>query len=219
MTASIIDGRAAAAAVTEKVATEARRLKAEAGVVPGLAVVLVGSDPASEVYVGAKGKKAEELGFKSIQHTLPATTSQVDLLALVAKLNRDPAVHGILVQFPLPDHLDQTAVVEAIAPQPTDRFLEIGAGPGVLTTRLAARARSVSAVELDDLILTLNRVLGLTLVLVTHELPSILKIARRCIMLDKETQSIIATGDPRELREDVSDPRVHQFFNRLPKES
>lgn len=116
MTASIIDGRAAAAAVTEKVATEARRLKAEAGVVPGLAVVLVGSDPASEVYVGAKGKKAEELGFKSIQHTLPATTSQVDLLALVAKLNRDPAVHGILVQFPLPDHLDQTAVVEAIAP-------------------------------------------------------------------------------------------------------
>jgi methylenetetrahydrofolate dehydrogenase (NADP+) / methenyltetrahydrofolate cyclohydrolase len=116
MAASIIDGRAVAAGITGMVAAETRRLKAEAGIVPGLAVVLVGSDPASEVYVSAKGKKAEELGFKSIQHTLPATTSQVDLQALVANLNRDPAVHGILVQFPLPGHLDQTAVVEAISP-------------------------------------------------------------------------------------------------------
>ncbi len=84
--------------------------------VPGLAVVLVGSDPASEVYVAAKGRKAEELGFRSVQHTLPATTGEAELLALVEALNRDPAIHGILVQFPLPGHLDQTKVVEAIAP-------------------------------------------------------------------------------------------------------
>jgi methylenetetrahydrofolate dehydrogenase (NADP+)/methenyltetrahydrofolate cyclohydrolase len=116
MAANIIDGRAVAAGITSLVAAETRRLQAEAGIVPGVAVILIGSDPASEVYVRAKGRKAEELGFKSIQHTLPATTSQFDLLALVAKLNGDPEVHGILVQFPLPAHLDQTVVVETIAP-------------------------------------------------------------------------------------------------------
>jgi phospholipid/cholesterol/gamma-HCH transport system ATP-binding protein len=102
----------------------------------------------------------------------------------------------------------RAAIARAMALEPDLLFLD----------EPSAGLDPVSAVELDDLILTLNRVLGLTLVLVTHELPSILKIARRCIMLDKETQSIIATGDPRELREDVSDPRVHQFFNRLPRE-
>jgi methylenetetrahydrofolate dehydrogenase (NADP+)/methenyltetrahydrofolate cyclohydrolase len=116
MAANIIDGRAVAAGITSLVAAETRRLQAEAGIAPGLAVILIGNDPASEVYVRAKGRKAEELGFKSIQHTLPATTSQFDLLALVAKLNGDPEVHGILVQFPLPAHLDQTVVVETIAP-------------------------------------------------------------------------------------------------------
>jgi phospholipid/cholesterol/gamma-HCH transport system ATP-binding protein len=74
----------------------------------------------------------------------------------------------------------------------------------------------VSSVELDELILTLNRVLGLTVVLVTHELPSIFKIAKRCIMLDQVSQTIIAVGDPRELRDTSADPRVHAFFNRLP---
>ena len=114
--ARLIDGRAVAAEVTAKVAAEAQRLTTEAGVVPGLAVVLVGSDPASEVYVAAKGRKAEELGFRSVQHTLPAATGEAELLALVETLNRDPAIHGILVQFPLPGHLDQTKVVEAITP-------------------------------------------------------------------------------------------------------
>jgi phospholipid/cholesterol/gamma-HCH transport system ATP-binding protein len=102
----------------------------------------------------------------------------------------------------------RAAIARAMALEPDLLFLD----------EPSAGLDPVSAVELDELILTLNRVLGLTLVLVTHELPSILKIARRCIMLDKDTQSIIATGDPRELREDVSDPRVHQFFNRLPRE-
>ena len=111
-----IDGRAVAAEVTGRVAAEARRLKAERGVVPGLAVVLVGNDPASEVYVAGKGRKAEEVGFFSIQHTLPAATGEADLLALVARLNGDARIHGILVQFPLPAHLDKTKVIEAIHP-------------------------------------------------------------------------------------------------------
>jgi methylenetetrahydrofolate dehydrogenase (NADP+)/methenyltetrahydrofolate cyclohydrolase len=114
--ARIIDGRAVADEVTKKVAGEARRLQAEAGIVPGLAVVLVGSDPASEVYVASKGRKADELGFRSVQHTLPAETTEADLLALIAKLNADAAIHGILVQFPLPAHLSRTKVVETIAP-------------------------------------------------------------------------------------------------------
>ena len=114
--ARVIDGRAVADEVTKTIAAEARRLKAEAGIVPGLAVVLVGSDPASEVYVASKGRKAEELGFRSIQHTLPADTSEADLLALVEGLNADRDIHGILVQFPLPPHLSRTRVVEAISP-------------------------------------------------------------------------------------------------------
>jgi methylenetetrahydrofolate dehydrogenase (NADP+)/methenyltetrahydrofolate cyclohydrolase len=116
MAAAIIDGKAVAAEITARVAEETRRLKAEAGVTPGLAVVLVGSDPASEIYVASKGRKAEELGFQSIQHTLPADTSEAALLALVDELNGDPAIHGILVQFPVPPQIDRVRVVEAINP-------------------------------------------------------------------------------------------------------
>jgi methylenetetrahydrofolate dehydrogenase (NADP+)/methenyltetrahydrofolate cyclohydrolase len=137
--ARIIDGRAVADEVTLKVAAEARRLKAEAGIVPGLAVVLVGSDPASEIYVASKGRRAEELGFRSVQHTLPAETTEADLLALVARLNADPQIHGILVQFPLPPHLSRTKVVEAISPakdvdglNPMNVGLLAGGIPGAL---------------------------------------------------------------------------------------
>ena len=137
--ARVIDGRAVADEVTQKVAAEVRRLKAEAGIVPGLAVVLVGSDPASEVYVASKGRRAEELGFRSIQHTLPAETTEADLLALVARLNAEPAIHGLLVQFPLPPHLSRTRVVEAISPakdvdglNPMNDGLLAGGFPGAL---------------------------------------------------------------------------------------
>jgi phospholipid/cholesterol/gamma-HCH transport system ATP-binding protein len=101
----------------------------------------------------------------------------------------------------------RAAIARAMALEPDLLFLD----------EPSAGLDPVSAVELDELILTLNRVLGLTLVLVTHELPSILKIVKRCIMLDKETKSIIASGDPRDLRADASDPRVNQFFNRVPR--
>jgi methylenetetrahydrofolate dehydrogenase (NADP+)/methenyltetrahydrofolate cyclohydrolase len=115
--ARLIDGRAIAAEITAAVAVESHRLTAETGVVPGLAVVLLGEDPASRVYVGGKGRKARELGFHSVQHDRPVATAEDELLALVDELNRDPAIHGILVQLPLPDHIDKARVIEAILPE------------------------------------------------------------------------------------------------------
>ncbi len=112
-----IDGRAVAEDVTRTVKRETERLKQATGTVPGLAVVLVGDDPASAVYVAGKGKKAAELGFHSVQKTLPAETSQAELMAVVEALNADPAIHGILVQLPLPGHLDKTPVIEAVRPE------------------------------------------------------------------------------------------------------
>lgn len=129
MSAEIIDGRAVAAEITAKIADETKRLKAATGVTPGLAVVLVGNDPASEVYVSAKGRKAEELGFRSIQHTLPGAMPESDLLSLVQRLNDDPAVHGVLVQFPVPKQIDRVKVVETIDPaKDVDGLNPINAG-------------------------------------------------------------------------------------------
>ncbi|KAA0077669.1 bifunctional methylenetetrahydrofolate dehydrogenase/methenyltetrahydrofolate cyclohydrolase FolD [Tardiphaga sp. P9-11] len=116
MTASIIDGKIIAAELRGRVAAEVARVKSEHGVTPGLAVVLVGSDPASEVYVRSKHKQTQEAGMASFEHKLPADVAQADLIALVQKLNADPTVHGILVQLPLPKGLDTDAVVNAIDP-------------------------------------------------------------------------------------------------------
>jgi methylenetetrahydrofolate dehydrogenase (NADP+)/methenyltetrahydrofolate cyclohydrolase len=116
MTATIIDGKAFAAKVRGEVAEHVARLKRDHGVTPGLAVVLVGEDPASEVYVRSKGKQTIEAGMASFEHKLPADTPEADLLALVRRLNADPAVHGILVQLPLPKHLNSELVINAIEP-------------------------------------------------------------------------------------------------------
>ena len=116
MSAKILDGKAFAATVREKVAENVSRLKAENGITPGLAVVLGGEDPASEVYVRNKGKQTLEVGMNSYEHKLDASTSEADLLALIDKLNNDPAVHGILCQLPLPDHLDEDLVINSISP-------------------------------------------------------------------------------------------------------
>ena len=116
MTAKIIDGKAFAARVRGEVAAHVARLKADHGLVPGLAVVLVGEDPASQVYVGAKGKSTVEVGMASFEHKLAADTSEAELLALIGRLNADPAVHGILVQLPLPSHLNSDLVINAIDP-------------------------------------------------------------------------------------------------------
>ena len=116
MTAKIIDGKAFAARVRGEVAAHVARLKADRGITPGLAVVLVGEDPASEVYVRSKGKSTLEAGMNSYEHRLPAETSEAELLALIARLNADPAVNGILVQLPLPKHLNADLVINAIDP-------------------------------------------------------------------------------------------------------
>lgn len=116
MTAKIIDGKAFAADVRGRVAAHVARLKEEHGITPGLAVVLVGEDPASEVYVRSKGKSTVEAGMNSFEHKLDAGTSEADLLTLIGKLNADPAVHGILVQLPLPGHLNSDLVINSIDP-------------------------------------------------------------------------------------------------------
>jgi methylenetetrahydrofolate dehydrogenase (NADP+) / methenyltetrahydrofolate cyclohydrolase len=116
MTAKIIDGKVVAAALREDVAKEVARLQRDHGLTPGLAVVLVGSDPASEVYVRNKGKQTRAAGMNSFEHVLPGDSSEADVLAVVDKLNRDPTVHGILVQLPLPKGLDPNRIVAAIDP-------------------------------------------------------------------------------------------------------
>ena len=116
MAANIIDGKAFAAKVRGQVGEHVARLKEEHGITPGLAVVLVGEDPASQVYVRSKGKQTVEVGMNSYEHKLEADTSEADLLALIDQLNNDPAVHGILVQLPLPGHLDEDLVINAIDP-------------------------------------------------------------------------------------------------------
>ena len=116
MSAKVIDGKAFAATVREKVGAHVATLKADHGLTPGLAVVLVGEDPASQVYVRSKGKQTVEVGMASFEHKLDAQTSEADLLALIDQLNNDPAVHGILVQLPLPDHLDSDLVINSIDP-------------------------------------------------------------------------------------------------------
>ena len=116
MSATIIDGKAFAETVRAQVADHVARLKAGHGITPGLAVVLVGEDPASQVYVRSKGKQTVEAGMASFEHKLPAETSEADLVALVKQLNADPKVHGILVQLPLPAHLDSDLVINTIDP-------------------------------------------------------------------------------------------------------
>jgi methylenetetrahydrofolate dehydrogenase (NADP+)/methenyltetrahydrofolate cyclohydrolase len=129
MTARIIDGRAIAAELRAAVAAEVQRLTREHGLEPGLAVVLVGENPASAVYVRSKAKQTVEAGMHSFDHRLPETASEDEVLALVAKLNADPAVHGILVQLPLPKQIDSQKVLAAIDPaKDVDGFHPVNAG-------------------------------------------------------------------------------------------
>jgi len=129
MTARIIDGKAAAATLRESIALDVARFRAATGRTPGLAVVLVGEDPASAVYVRSKGKATVEAGMESFEYKLPADTSEADLLALVDKLNADPAVDGILVQLPLPPQIDSAKVITRIDPdKDVDGFHPVNAG-------------------------------------------------------------------------------------------
>ena len=129
MTAIIIDGKARAAALRARVGEEVATFRVAAGRAPGLAVVLVGEDPASAVYVRSKGRARRDAGMEGWEHRLPADAAQTELLALVARLNADPAVDGILVQLPLPAHMDANAVILAIDPdKDVDGFHPVNAG-------------------------------------------------------------------------------------------
>lgn len=136
--ADIIDGRAVGDEVVEKVKRLTAELTAAGGATPGLATVLVGEDPASQVYVASKSRKAKECGFHSVQHTLPADTSEAALLELVERLNADASINGILVQLPLPAHIDATKVIQRISPQKDVdgfHFINVGMlGTGALDT-------------------------------------------------------------------------------------
>ncbi|WP_417430939.1 bifunctional methylenetetrahydrofolate dehydrogenase/methenyltetrahydrofolate cyclohydrolase FolD [Kiloniella sp.] len=139
-TATIIDGKKFSATLRGRIAEEVTRLKNDHGLIPGLAVVLVGEDPASQVYVRSKGKQTLEAGMNSYEHKMPVETTQEELLAKVEELNNDPAVHGILVQLPVPDHIDDHAIINAIDPnKDVDGFHVINSG------RLATGARGASA--------------------------------------------------------------------------
>jgi len=127
--AQIIDGKAIAAQVRANVGAQVAELKRDHGFVPGLAVVLVGEDPASKVYVKNKALQTVEVGMKSVEHKLPVETSEAALLELVGALNRDPSIHGILVQMPLPKHIDSLKVIEAIDPvKDVDGFHAVNVG-------------------------------------------------------------------------------------------
>ena len=129
MTAHRIDGKQQAAALRERVAAEVARLQSQQQLQPGLAVVLLGDDPASQIYVRNKARLTAEAGMRSFEHRLPASTGEAELLQLVATLNADSAVHGILVQLPLPDHIDAQRVIEAIDPdKDVDGFHPVNTG-------------------------------------------------------------------------------------------
>ena len=127
--AALIDGKAFAAGLVERVTAAAARLEAAHGLRPGLAVVIVGEDPASQIYVRNKGERTREAGMRSDTHRLPDTTTQAELLDLIASLNADAGIHGILVQLPLPAHIDSTTVLDAIDPnKDVDGFHVVNAG-------------------------------------------------------------------------------------------
>jgi len=152
-----IDGKAIAAKVRADVAKEVARIKAEHGITPGLAVVLVGEDPASKVYVRNKAAQTVEVGMESFEHRLSEDTSEAALLELVAKLNADPAVHGILVQMPLPKHINSSKVLESVDPaKDVDGFHPMNVGRLSIGERALAPCTPVGSIILaksvkDDL--------------------------------------------------------------------
>ena len=149
MSAKIIDGKAAAAKLRERVMAETARLKAAHAIVPGLATVLVGNDPASEIYVRNKGKVAEAIGFKSVHVSLPADAPEAEVLAQVKALNADKSVHGILVQMPLPSQVREAAVLDTLDPaKDVDALTPTNAG-----LLLSGRAHLVSCTPAGVMIL------------------------------------------------------------------
>jgi len=148
MPAELIDGKATAALVRAEVAERTAQLASD-GITPGLATVLVGDDPASRIYVSSKRKACAEVGIKAWDHDLPASTSQDDLLTLIEKLNGDPSVHGILVQLPLPEHVDEQLILDSVDPsKDADGFHPYNLGKLLSGDRIVAPATPAGIQEL-----------------------------------------------------------------------
>jgi methylenetetrahydrofolate dehydrogenase (NADP+)/methenyltetrahydrofolate cyclohydrolase len=238
VTARIVDGKAIAAQLRAEVARAVARLAAEHGLTPGLAVVLIGSDPASEVYVRSKSQAVQEAGMRSFDHRLPETTAEAELLALVARLNSDPAVHGILVQLPLPRQIDAQKVLTAIDPgKDVDGFHPMNAGrlatgmpapvPGTpLACIRLARAVHASLAGLEAVVIGRSNIVGKPLAQLllaenatvtiahskTRDLPA---VCRRADLL------IAAVGRPQLVRGDWIKPGatvIDVGINRIPAE-
>lgn len=148
---SLIDGKKVAQEIRSAIGEEVAKLKANSGNVPGLATVLVGEDPASAVYVRSKNKICKELGFISLEHTLPENTGEKDLLALIDELNRNEAISGILVQLPLPKHIDSVKILEAIDPaKDVDGFHPVSMGRLMMGTAVLAPCTPSGIIEMLD---------------------------------------------------------------------
>ena len=239
MTATIIDGKAVAASLRREIALQVAQLSKSHGIKPGLAVVLVGNDPASEVYVGSKARSTVEAGMNSFEHRLSETTSQTELLALIARLNADDDVDGILVQLPLPKHIDSTAVLEAVDPaKDVDGFHPVnvgrvatGAGGIVPCTPLGSlmliKSLDTPLVGLEALIVGRSNIVGKPMVQLllgeqctvtiahskTRDLPG------RCRQADV---LVAAIGRPQMIRGDWVKPGaivIDVGINRLPAEA
>jgi methylenetetrahydrofolate dehydrogenase (NADP+)/methenyltetrahydrofolate cyclohydrolase len=239
MTARIIDGKALAAELRGKVADEVKRLTSQRGITPGLAVVLAGNNPASESYVGSKAKVTVETGMRSFDHRLPENVGQDELMALVRRLNADAAVHGILVQLPLPPQIDARAVLDAIDPgKDVDGFHPVNAGrlasglPALtpctpLGCVLLAKTVHASLAGLDAVVIGRSNIVGKPLVqlllaenatvTVTHsrtrDLPA---VCRRADLL------FAAIGRPEMVRRDWIKPGatvIDVGINRVPGQS
>ncbi|MEO1105239.1 MAG: tetrahydrofolate dehydrogenase/cyclohydrolase catalytic domain-containing protein, partial [Pseudomonadota bacterium] len=218
---TIIDGKAIAANVTQEVATRV----AAGNVIPGLAVVLVGDDPASAVYVRNKSRTAEACGFNSTQHTLPADTAQSDLVKLVKALNADTAVHGILVQLPLPKHLDAASVIDTIEPnKDVDGLHVVNAGRLAVgdrhalapctplgSMRLIEEVRGGDLSGLNAVVIGRSRLVGLPLALMLTQANATVTIAHsrtRDLPALARTADILvaAVGKPQMVRGDAIKP-------------
>jgi methylenetetrahydrofolate dehydrogenase (NADP+) / methenyltetrahydrofolate cyclohydrolase len=169
MTAAIIDGKLHAAALRKQLIAETARLKAECGLIPGLATVLVGTDPASEVYVRNKNKTAEAIGFKSVHVHLPAETGEAEVLRQVRALNDDKSVHGVLVQMPLPKQIREAAVLDTLDPaKDVDALTPVNAG-----LLLSGRAKLISCTPMAVMILlkaTLGDIAGMDALVIGRSL-------------------------------------------------
>jgi methylenetetrahydrofolate dehydrogenase (NADP+)/methenyltetrahydrofolate cyclohydrolase len=236
MTARIIDGKAVAATLRRELAVAVAELSRAHGIKPGLAVVLVGADPASEVYVGSKVRCTIEAGMSSVEHRLNAQTSQAQLLSLIERLNADPEVDGILVQLPLPRHIDSTAVIEAIDPaKDVDGFHPInvgrvatGAGGIVPCTPLGAvmllKSLNVPLPGLDAIIVGRSNIVGKPMVqlLLAEQCTVTIAHSRTRDLPDRCRRAdilVAAVGRPQMIRGDWIKPGalvIDVGINRLP---